>query len=139
MSSSQLTADSRPPADPDSWCWSWDGALESVQDARKLTRGQAINRYCADTGDWFPAVRAWKRHARALTRLDNWIWWVESTEEAWDAHPDEPPADWKPDPWNEDMPVWELCRPDDEGAVPIWVCAPKDCKPPHRPKARAAA
>lgn len=131
-----MTTQTERRSDPEHWVWGWDeGGIESVQDARGRTRGQAIKRYCWDTGDYFPDMRAWKRWGRGLTRIDNWIWWVEScTDEGWETHPEMPPDDWQA-PDDEDMPAWEMCLPTDEGAIPIWIVAPKGGKVPPRRKA----
>jgi hypothetical protein len=117
--------------------WGWDeGSIESVQDARNRTRGQAIERYCRDIGERFIEIRAWKRYARGLTIVDNWIWWVEScTDEGWDGgYRDLPPDGWEA-PDDEDMPAWEMCLPTDEGAIPIWILGQKGFDMPPRRKA----
>lgn len=140
----------RPPADPDSWCWAagghWEAALESVQPAHDRTRGQARARYANDVGERIVDVSVWLRHARALTVQDQWEWhcdergWMEEDPDGPDGAeremPDTPPEGWQPDPWDEDMPCWQICRPDDEGAVPVWICAPQGTRPPHRAAAR---
>jgi hypothetical protein len=113
---------SRPTATPEYWIWPiYEGGLESVQDATNRTRGEAMARYCNESGESFIDVRAWKRHARALTRQEQW----EQAPYRDDGAPREAPPDWLPDACDESLPVWEFCRPTDEGAVAIWVLAPK--------------
>lgn len=138
----------RPPADPDAWIWAaaghWDAAPESVQDARGRTRGKARARYAKDIGDRITDVSVWHRYARALDRQEQWEWhcdergWLEDDPDGPDGAeremPSTPPDDWKPDVWDEDMPCWQFCLADDEGAVPVWVCAPRGTKPPHKPR-----
>ncbi len=146
-------ADERPVADPDGWVWAatghWDAALESVQDARGCTRGQARARYAKDIGERITDVSVWLRHARALTRQDKWEWtcdeagWEEDDPAGPDGAtremPSTPPESWEPDLWNEDMPAWEFCRPDADGAVPVWVCGPAGTRSPHKPATEAGS
>lgn len=148
MSFRESTLAARPPADPDSWCWSpnghWEAALQSIQDGRRvLTRSDARHRYANDIGERYIDVCAWKRYARACDRQEKWeaycdsLGWYEADPDGEDGDEremsSEPPANWVPDIWNEDIPEWSFCHPDDEGAVPVWACAPKGSRPPHRP------
>lgn len=137
----------RPKADPESWIWAatghWEAALESIQPAGGRTRGQAAARYASDVGERLVDVAVWKRYARALDRQELWEWhcdergWYEDDPAGPDGAeremPATPPDSWEPDPWNEDRPAWEFCRAGDEGAVPVWVCAPAGAAAPHRP------
>lgn len=145
-------ADAQPAPDPGGWVWhpeSWESAgLESVQDARDRTRGQAAMRFARDDG-WLlrTEVAVWKRHARALTIQEQWEHycddrgWYEDDPDGEDGSEremaDTPSAGWRPDPWDEDMPVWRFCLADEEGAVPVWVCGLAGWSPPHNPARRA--
>lgn len=145
----------QPPADPGGWCWharSWDeAALESVQPATGRTRGQAAMRYLRDIGEYdIREVGVWKRYARALTIQEQWehhcddLGWSELDPESDDDGAERemsptPPQGWTPDPWNEDMPVWAFCFPDDPGAVPVWIVGPREGGGPHQPIRRAKA
>lgn len=127
--------DRRPPADPASWCL-WEGAEQSVQDARICTRGQARANYCQETCADFTTVKVWKRDARALTLREQY----QNHLDLWSEYdqlfpagsvsppPAEPPSDWSP---QEDAPCWEFCQAGDEGAAPVWVVtSDESVKPP---------
>jgi hypothetical protein len=122
----------RPPAEPEAWCWAitghYDAACDSVQPAQDRSRGQAAARYADEIGERFIDVAVWRRYARAMTVDEQWDYYRNRLDVAL---PDEPrPEGWRPDPWDEDMPVWEFCHADDEGAVPVWICAPRGTSPP---------
>lgn len=135
----------QPPADPDAWVWAasghLDAAYESVQDASDRTRAEARARYARDIGERFIDVSVWRRHARALDRQERWEWHCDQREDDPDGPdgaeremPATPPDGWQPDPWDEDAPCWEFCLPDDDGAVPVWVCGPRGSRPPYQPR-----
>jgi hypothetical protein len=114
----------------------WEcGALGSVSDARKRTRGQAAACFAHEIGD-FRSVRVWKRYIRSLTRQDAWEnrgreRYEETHELEFDTAPELVPDDWDADEEDE---VWCFVHRNHPGAIPVWICGEKGSRPPHAPR-----
>lgn len=148
-----------PPIDPAEWaramspvelnpsalCWhpdGWECASEySVQDPTRVTRPEAIARFCHEVSEPWVDVRVYKRHARALTiqeqwedrGMDEWVWNMDPDGLIEDPQPpDVAPLDWTAD---DEAPAWELCHRSHAEATPIWVCILKGQRIPASPEA----
>lgn len=122
-------------------CWcagGWESALEdSVQPAWDRSRGAAKARY-ARCEYLFTEVSAWRRHIRLLDRQEKYEHWVEGEDGGWYEHPAAVPDDWEHDKWDESLPHWAMCAPDDPRGTPAWICGPTSDGAPNQP-ARATA
>lgn len=129
----------------DACCWhpqDWQMAAESsVQDATEVTRAQAQERFAREVGEPWIEVGVWKRYVRPFDRQEQYEWWVEhndwrddETGGGWEEHPQVAPDDWQPDPYDEDLPYWQLCLADHPNARAVWICGLRKDGAPHDPR-----